>query len=104
MVVIKCEIIAKENDFGGYVIIVAKNLENSSFGQHYVMMTILPNWAGYIPTIGDKGFLSYNEVVAGVDKWYCPETGQMVPYNYTNIYFVKFIKEKDNSQNTDIIL
>lgn len=103
MITIRCEILAKETDALGYSTIVVKDLDKfGGFGHSYCMMTILPNWQGYIPEIGDSGYVTYNEVNAG-DKWYCPETGQMIPYNYTNIYFVKFVKEVDNSKK-DIIL
>ena len=104
MITIRCKVLAKESDVLGYSTMVVKDLDNfGGFGHSYCMVTILPNWQGLIPEIGDDGYLSYNEVIAGKDKWYCPETGQMIPYNYTNIYFVKFVKEKDNSKK-DIIL
>ena len=55
---------------------------------------------GIISTIG---YVTYNYVEAGKDNWYCPDTGQFIPYNYTNIYFVKFVKEPDNSNKTIIL-
>ena len=67
------------------------------------MVTRFPNWQHRDLEIGEKGYLTYNEVIAGKDKWYCPETGQMIPYNYTNIYFIRFIKEQDNYKK-DILL
>ena len=88
----------------GYITYVFKCLEsNIPFGHHYCMMTRLPNWQCRDVEIGEIGYVTYNEVEAGKDKWFCPETGQMIPYNYTNIYFVKFIKEKVDSSK-DIIL
>ena len=98
------ELIAKENDILGYITYVFKCLEdNIPFGNKYKMVTRLPNWQHRDIEINEKGYLLYKEVIAGQDKWYCLETGQMVPYNYSNIYFVKFIEKKDNS-NKDILL
>ena len=104
MTTIKCQLIAFENDFLGYITYVFKVLEEGAgFGQHYLMVTRLPNWSHSPIELNDIGYLTYNEVIAGKDSWYCKETGQFIPYNYTNIYFVKFVKEnKDNLK--DIII
>ena len=103
MFTIKAKLLAKEHDFGGYTIYVFLNLENSPpFGHKYVMVTRLPNWNHRNIDLNEVGYLSYKEVNAG-DLWYCQETNQMIPYNYTNIYFVRFVSEKlDNSK--DIII
>ena len=83
----------------GYTTYVFKCLEsNVPFGHRYCMITRLPNWQHRDIELNEIGYLTYNEVVAGQDKWFCPETGQMVPYNYTNIYFIKFVKQQDNSK------
>lgn len=88
----------------GYITYVFECLEpNPPFGHKYLMMTRLPNWQVRDIDIGEIGYITYNEVVAGKDKWYCPETGQMIPYNYTNIYFVKFVKKVDNSKKSIIL-
>lgn len=104
MITIYSKLLAAEQDLMGYITYVFKCLEsNVPFGHQYCMVTRLPNWQCRDIEIGEIGYLTYNEVIAGKDKWFCPETGQMIPYNYTNIYFVKFVKEKaDNSK--DIIL
>lgn len=103
MVTIHCQLIAEERDALGYITYVFKNLEDAPFGHTYSMVTRFPNWQHRDLEIGEKGYLTYNEVIAGKDKWYCPETGQMIPYNYTNIYFIRFIKEQDNYKK-DILL
>ena len=101
---IHAELIAEENDGLGYITYVFKTLEvNAPFGNKYKMVTRLPNWQHRDIEIGEVGYMTYNEVIAGSDKWYCQETGQMVPYNYSNIYFVKFIEQKDNCKK-DIYL
>lgn len=103
MVTLYCKLVAKEHDFGGYTTYVFQNLEDAPFGKKYVMLTRLPNWDHKNIELDEIGYVTYKEVVAGIDKWYCPETGQMIPYNYTNLYFVKFVNKKDNSQK-DILL
>ena len=104
MVTIYCQLVAYEHDCLGYITYVFKCLEpNPGFGHNYVMVTRLPNWDHRPIDLEEIGYLTFNEVVAGKDKWYCPESGQFIPYNYTNIYFIKFVKKVDNSKK-DIIL
>ena len=104
MTTVYAQLIAYENDLMGYTTYVFKNLEdNVPFGYKYHMVTRLPNWNHRDIELDEIGYLTYNEVIAGKDKWFCPETGQMIPYNYTNIYFIKFIKKLDNSKK-DILL
>lgn len=104
MLTVYCQLIASETDCMSYTTYVFKCLEcNIPFGHHYIMVTRFPNWDHREIDIEEKGYLTYNEVEAGKDKWYCSETGQFIPYNYTNIYFIKFVKETDNSKK-DIIL
>lgn len=103
MITVYSQLIASEADLMGYITYVFKNLENAPFGHNYCMVTRLPNWNHRDIEIGEIGYLTYNEVVAGQDKWFCPDTGQMIPYNYTNIYFIKFVKPVDSSKK-DIIL
>ena len=67
------------------------------------MVTRLPNWNHRELEVGEIGYLTYKEVTAGEDKWYSQEENKLIPYNYTNIYFVKFVKKQDNS-NKDIII
>lgn len=98
---IKCQLIAQECDIGGYIIYVFKNLDKAPFGHNYIMVTRWPNWEHRSLELGEIGYLNYREVVAGVDTWY--DGTNFIPYNYTNIIFIKFVKEQDNSKK-DIIL
>lgn len=67
------------------------------------MCVKFPGWYQNPIEIEDKGYLTYKEIIAGVDTWYNGET--FIPYNYTNIMFVKFIKENKRDNNTkDIII
>lgn len=103
MITIKSQLVAKEKDLLDYITYVFKCLENNiSFGHSYVMCTRVPNWQHRDIDIGEIGFLQYEEVKAG-ENWYNPQTGIYTPYKYTNIYFIKFVKEIDNSKK-DIIL
>ena len=101
MVTAHVTVLAKEEDFGGYWILVFKDLDNKQFGKQYIMCVVCPNWQTRIPDIGERGYLNYETVVAGEDKYW--DGNQFIPYRYTNIYFIKFIKEVDNSKK-DIIL
>ena len=101
---IYCELILAEHDLMGYTTYVFKCLENNvPFGHTYTMVTRLPNWNHRELDIGEIGYLTYKEVTAGEDKWYDQTKGKFIPYNYTNIYFVKFVRKQDNS-NKDIII
>ena len=100
---IKCKLLAKEYDILDYHTLVFKNLENNCpFGHAYVMTTVSPNWQSKIPEINDVGYLTYEEVTAG-DNYYSRSTQTIMKYNYSNIYFIKFVKEQDNSKK-DIII
>lgn len=101
-ITIKATVVAKERDFE-YQIIVFENLENAPFGKKYIMLTCFPNWQSRIPDVGEKGYVTYNFVEEGIDKWYDSSTGKFIPYNYTNLIFIKFVKEVD-SKSKDIII
>lgn len=100
---IKCKLICQENDIGGYIIYVFKNLDNvrREFGRDYVMVTRWPNWIHRQLEIDEVGYLDYKEVIAGIDTWY--DGTKQVPYNYSNNVFIRFINEKSNL-NKDIVL
>ena len=101
---IYCILVASENDINGYITYVFECLENNlPFGEHYKMVTRLPNWQHKDLLIGDKGYLTYKEIEAGKDCWYDFDTNQKIPYKYTNIYFIKFVEKIDNYKK-DIIL
>ena len=101
MITIFCKLIAKEHDLYGYTTYVFENLEDSSFGKKYVMVTRWPNWQHRNLELEETGYLTYKEVIAGEDTWF--DGTKFIPYNYTNIIFIKFVKKEDNL-NKDIIL
>ncbi len=94
--IIRGKLIAVRN--GAYSIYVFKNLESDN----YVMCTRLPNWQTPDITIGDIGFLKYEEVVAG-QSYFNPATQTSETYKYSNVYFENFVKESD-IVNLNIIL
>jgi len=100
---IECTLIAKECDSLNYQTLVFKNLENAPFGHKYCMVVVFPNWESRIPDIGEIGYLEYDEVEGGVDKYYDRTTCSMNKYNFSNLIFKKFIKKVDSS-NKNIIL
>lgn len=104
MSVIKAQLLVQEKDACGYVTYVFKCLdEPQAFGHQYLMCTRCPNWETRDIDNGEIGYLEYQEVEAGKDTYYDRCSQQFVPYNFTNIYFIKFVKEADNSKK-DIIL
>lgn len=104
MLTAHCKLLASEKDFMNYITYVFQCLDpNPSFGHKYIMITRLPNWQHRDLNIGEQGFLTYQEVIAGKDFWYTQE-GEPIPYKYTNTYFVKFIEEKSDTSKKDIIL
>lgn len=101
MVTIYCKLVAKEHDLNGYTTYVFQNLEDAPFGHKYCMCTRWPNWEHRNIEINESGYLTYKEVIAGQDTWW--DGSKFIPYNYTNIIFIKFVKKIDNYEK-DIII
>lgn len=102
MVTIYAKLLAKEHDLLGYTNYVFQNLDEAPFGKKYILTTRWPNWDHRNLEIGEIGYLTYNEVQAGVDKWW--DGSNFVPYNYSNIIFIKFIKNKNTDNSKEIML
>ena len=103
MITINAQLIASEKDLMGYETYVFKNLESAPFGHNYVMCVRFPNWDHKKLEIGDTGYLTYREVVAGIDYWYDPISGDKIPYNYSNLIFIKFVPQTSDTSK-EIIL
>lgn len=97
-----CQLKAKEHDLLGYTTYVFENLENAPFGHKYLMLTRWPNWQCRNVDIGEIGYVTYQEVIAGKDTWW--NGTKDVPFNYSNLIFIKFIKENKKDNSKDIIL
>lgn len=93
---IKGKLIAKQD--GIYTLYVFELNENE-----FVMCTKLPNWDVSPINIGDIGFVTFEEAVAG-EKYFNPKTEDYHVYNYTNVYFKNFLKEEQTQENKIIII
>ena len=92
MITIKCKLVAVQE--GQYTTYVFDNLNCMATSENkYVMCTKLPNWQCIDPVnIGDIGYLQYEYVEAG-KLYYDRGTNTLVPYKYSNFYFINFLKE-----------
>lgn len=65
---------------------------------HYITVTKCPNWqeVGNIH-IGDIGYLEYETADAG-EEYYQKSTNTKQQYQYTALYFMNFIKEKEDNK------
>ena len=68
------------------------------------MVTVFPNWESRIPDLLEIGYLEYDEVEGGIDKYYDRVKNSMEVYNFSNLIFKRFVKEQDNSTQKEIIL
>lgn len=93
---IKGKLVAKKD--GIYTIYVFE-LENNEF----VMCTKLPNWDVSPISIGDEGYVTFEEAVAG-ENYFNPKTENYHIYNYTNVYFKNFLKEDEFKQEKIIVV
>ena len=93
-ITIHAKLVDKENDIGGYIIYVFKNLESTDWTNTYIMCTRVPNWQTGNISIGDVGYMTYQEVIAGEDTWYDFKTNKNQLYRFSQLYFIDFVKEK----------
>lgn len=99
---ILAKLLAKEKDIMGYITYVFECIDNDvSKETRYVMCTRFPNWEHRAIEIGEIGFLNFVELRAGIDKWFDGE--KMIPYNYNNIQFIKFIQKKEKKEHKFIM-
>lgn len=87
---------AKNTDLMGYTTYVFENLEYTEYENKYLMCVRFPNWESAPIEIDDRGYVSVRFVQEGVSQWYDGE--KMNVYKYTNIVFLKFIKELENKE------
>lgn len=104
MTTIHAQLVAFEQDLLNYITYVFKNLDNAPFGHNYIMCKRFPNWQSGPINLGDSGFLTYDVVESGRDTWYDKNTGQNIPYNYSDIIFISFTKDKNIDTSKEIIL
>lgn len=92
---IYAQLIASSKDQQGYITYVFQCLEdNINYESKYIMCTRYPNWNHKSVDLGEIGFLTIQEVRAGIDSWYNGK--EMIPYKYDAVQFLKFVtKPKD---------
>lgn len=92
---------AKNVDIGGYITYVFENLNQVDYNSKYLMCVQFPNWNQTEINIGDIGYVNVKYVKEGVSQWYDGEKMQV--YKYTNVVFLKFIKEPEKVNNEFLI-
>ena len=95
----KVELVAiSDEQYKSYVF---KNLdENNDSFMRYITTVRCPNWEGYCPIIGDVGYIQCEYVEAG-EGYFNRASGSTSQYNYTNCYFINFIKEQEQIINKE---
>ncbi len=92
-----CKLVAKQIDCFGYITYVFENLEEYMIKEtKYIMCIRYPNWEHKDLELEEVGYLQFEEIRAGIDKWFDGE--KMIPYRYNAIQFIKFVdkpEEKD---------
>lgn len=95
--VVLSKLVAKEEDIMKYVTYVFEVLdEEYRCKTKYIMCTRFPNWQCREIQLGEIGYLEFFEIRAGIDKWF--DGSKMIPYNYNNIQFIKFIPKPENNK------
>lgn len=101
MITILSVLVGKLDEGLGYTTYVFQNLEESKWDTKYKMVTRCPNWEHRDINIGEEGFLTYDDHIAGEDKWFDGKNMQF--YRYTMSQFIKFIA-KPISITSDFIM
>lgn len=95
---IKCEILEKRSHV--YSTLVVENLKNNE----YLILTIFPNWQGFIPEVGDIGYLEFEFVISGITKYYDHFLNKTEVYKNTQLVFKQFVKEEEKYINEDVLI
>lgn len=101
MLTLKCKLVAVQD--GTYTNYVFEDVDKELNSElKYIACTKPPNWNYSTELkIGDVGYLTCKFVEAGVTQWYNPEQKDFCVYNYTNCYFINFIKVQENISNKE---
>ena len=100
-ITLRVKLNAKTIDIGDYITYVFENLEADKYDHKYLMCVQFPNWNQSTININDVGYVHARYVKEGVSKWYDGE--KMNVYRYTNLVFLKFIKEPEPINNEFVI-
>lgn len=92
--VIKGKLMAAVADPMQYITYVFEILdENLIENTKYIMCVKFPNWDTPTIEIGEIGFVHFEIIKAGEDKWWDHKTQRYVSYNYDMTQFIKFVPE-----------
>jgi hypothetical protein len=100
-VALRVQLKAKNIDLGGYITYVFENLNFQTYENQYVMCVQFPNWNQSEIRVGDVGYVNVRYVKEGISQWYDGE--KMHVYKYTNVVFLKFVKEPEKV-NKEILI
>ena len=92
-ITLRVKLKAKNIDIGSYITYVFENLNQTDIYDKYIMCVQFPNWNQSEISIGDVGYVNVRYVKEGVSQWY--DGDKMNVYKYTNVIFLKFIKEPE---------
>lgn len=95
------KLVAQDVDIGGYIHYVFENLKFANFEDQFIMCVQFPNWNQSAIKIGDTGYVSLRYVKEGVSQWF--DGTSMQAYKYTNIIFLKFIPEVQQTNETFVV-
>lgn len=92
---------AKYIDIGDYITYVFENLNAENPDDQYLMCVQFPNWNQSDIEIDEIGYVNVRYVTEGISQWFDGE--KMNVYKYTNIIFLKFVKEP-NIVNNEVLI
>ena len=101
-ITIHAKLVSEQTDGMGYTNYVFEDIEAKDNDFKYIMCVRFPNWEQGPINLNDIGYLNIRYVEEGVDKWF--DGTNFIPYKYTNIIFIKFIKEKPKVDIKEIII
>ena len=93
MQVMHAKLIAISKQVIPYYEYLFENLEPTSWKDEYVWTLRFPNWQEDELKEGDIGFLEFKDSIAQQSTWWDGKEKQS--YKYTNIIFLKFIKDTE---------
>lgn len=94
-ITIHCKIVAVKED-GRYTLMVLEDQSRDYTDDlKYVTVVKMPNWEHNPFELGDEGYVIFEPVEAGVTKYFNREMKDFKVYNYSNNYFINFIKKEE---------
>lgn len=95
---IKCCVLEVQE--GLYSNLVVQDLATEKF----LLLTVFPNWQGEIPKKGDIGYIEFEFVKAGVDKYFDKAQSQHFVYSNTYMFFKTYVKDTGKTSCDKIII